>query len=381
MSDTADNDLDFERDALHERNSEWQDIPPPPPSDVEYHCRRHGSTYHDEHKRSHSVSMDFIESKNSDKEEKESIRPSDCIRNSDFVRDSSSCSSRASSKSSKNKAKGPRESERHLGKTKEKLTNLERLSKNMERASENLMRASEKLEQMQQRATDHDMTADAKHALDRSVSFEHDCGSNDDGAKDGAQMLKSDSSRMRALSQGLQPGTTVVVKERNEIGVIVAKSAFNGVLKYEIKLRSDPENSSWYKSHECEISEPPYGWVVEWQDEYFNGTTKSGFVIGASWFRKEKKVEVELEKNVTVWKLFEDVRFVSPMTGTRVAVTVDEGDDEEGDEKRIKSGVVEGKKEFRGKVEFQVKFDGNGGDGWFKLSSFINPNDFMVPPD
>ena len=218
--------------------------------------------------------------------------------------------------------KGPKAAEKHLSKTKEKLTNLERLSVSMERASENLLRASEKFEKLQTRITDSTIdSVDAKEVRDKFDIVDEDC-------KQSAPMFKSESSRMRALSQGLQPGTTVVIKKGNKTAVILSKSAFNKKLRYEVRMKEDDDDSRWVDSEECEIAEPPYGWVVEWDDEYFEGTLKSGFVVGASWFRTEKKVEVELDKNETLWKHFEDVRFVSPTTGTKVAVVVDEGDDE-----------------------------------------------------
>ena len=50
--------------------------------------------------------------------------------------------------------------------------------------------------------------------------------------------------------------------------------------------------------------------------------------------------------------------------------------EEENGDFHIKAGVVEGSSVFRGNSRFQVKFDGDGGDGWFDLDSFVSPNEF-----
>ena len=135
--------------------------------------------------------------------------------------------------------------------------------------------------------------------------------------------------RIRALSQGLQPGTSVILKEGNLKAIILRKSLFGGKLRYLVKLNSTGEESE-KEAAEIEIAEPPLGWIVRWTSEDRSGEDEEmiqelqGLVVGASWFREERKVEVELGENSTCWKELEKVRFVEPMEGTRVAVNVTE---------------------------------------------------------
>ena len=134
-------DNEVERGALHRRESDLQDFPPPAP-DYDYHMERHGSCHHDEHKRSHSLSIEWLDSKAGDDDEVTNLRPSNCIREGGFLKNKQDLPPAPPKKSSA--VKGPREGMRHLTKTKDKMTGLERMSENLSRASENLMRASEK---------------------------------------------------------------------------------------------------------------------------------------------------------------------------------------------------------------------------------------------
>mmetsp|Transcript_13795 Transcript_13795/g.27509 ORF Transcript_13795/g.27509 Transcript_13795/m.27509 type:complete len:323 (-) Transcript_13795:25-993(-) len=199
-------------------------------------------------------------------------------------------------------------------------------------------------------------------------------GKDDDG--DGSGRPSSLGRRIRALSQGLMPGTSVVLKEGNLKAVILRKSLFDGALRYLVKLNSTGEESE-KEAAEIEIAEPPLGWIVRWASDDRSGEDEGtiqemqGLVVGASWFREEKKVEVEVGDSSTCWKELTNVRFVEPMEGTRVAVNVEEDGDF-----RVKAGVVEGSSMFRGNSRFQVKFDDDGGDGWFDLDSFVSPNEF-----
>ncbi|GMI02298.1 hypothetical protein TrVE_jg14137 [Triparma verrucosa] len=178
------------------------------------------------------------------------------------------------------------------------------------------------------------------------------------------------------LDQGMLPGTNVIIKRSNLKAKILRKSLFHGQLKYLVKLDSSGLESE-HESSEIEISEPPLGWVVKWSENDVTHEDEgqvsefSGLVIGASWFREVKRVEVELEKGNTVWKDFDNVRFIEPISGTRVACNYK---DEDGNES-VKSGVIEGRSTFRNESRFQVKFD-EGGDAWVDLQNFISPNEF-----
>ncbi|GMH91331.1 hypothetical protein TL16_g12026 [Triparma laevis f. inornata] len=178
------------------------------------------------------------------------------------------------------------------------------------------------------------------------------------------------------LSQGLLPGTNVIIKLTNLKAKILRKSLFHGQLRYLVKLHSSGLESE-HESNEIEISEPPLGWTVKWSENDVSnedaGTVSefSGLVIGASWFREVKRVEVELGDNNTVWKDFDNVRFIEPCDGTRVAVNWEGTDGVE----RVRSGIIEGRANFRNESRFQVKFD-DGGDDWVDLEKFISPNEF-----
>ena len=347
------------RDPILCRDSDLQDFPPPPP---DYYTTQH-SEYkesHSEHKRSHSFCLDELISSSistststSTPVEPSQSKPTTRIKNR------------------VDKKAGPREGMKHLSRTKEKLSNLDRISAQMERASENLLRASEKFDHLS--LSMNSSTRDSSLARD---TFE------DDDFDDEAKLSPNDKNvavaRMRALSQGLMPGTTVKLRKSQLNGIVCGKSAFDRKLRYEIKMDQTDRETFWVDSNEVEIAEPPLGWIVEFRDD--GGRERSGVVVGASWFRNAKKVEIEVEKNECVWKDFEDVCFSEPGICTKCAVVVDYGDAGANDEKRIRAGIVEGKRNFQGAKRFQVKFDdeneGMSLDGWFTLAEFVNPNDF-----
>jgi len=184
------------------------------------------------------------------------------------------------------------------------------------------------------------------------------------------------STRVRGLSVGLQPGSTVLLKRNSARGRIMQTSVYQGTVRYLLKLESGEEET--VSAKDLDIAEPPLGWLCTWPNPDASPDSPDeallrGVVVGASWFREQKRVEVDVKGVGDVWKDFADVTFREPIVGAKVACK---------DGTRVVPGVVEGTKEFRGSRSFQVKFDeGYGGEevsGWFTTTEMIVPNEFHL---
>jgi hypothetical protein len=196
-----------------------------------------------------------------------------------------------------------------------------------------------------------------------------DLGDDDDDAPKESEM----GTRVRGLSVGLMPGSTVMVKSTQVPATVLKKAMFKGSLRYVIKLSSTGEEEEILAS-EVDIAEPPVGWIVS-APPVDGKPAVRGLVVGASWFKDVRRVEIDLDDAV-VWRDLKVVVFEEPAENTRVAVRVDE---ETG---TVLPGVVEGVKRFRGAVEVQVRFDerylrkDDPVDGWYKTQELLAPNEF-----